>query len=175
MKKIIKCILVLINILMKLLIIPSIITEILIIFLNSIFYKRISDLFNIGRRKNIIYQSISFKMFINILKNDYYIHKRDLICEIEKINIIELMNKNKKLKGRVFKCNTNNLICKCLLDKKIDKNEILVDDASEVQKRQPLEKLSLMSPWVIWKNIFNKKFWKYIFHMETLKDYYFKV
>ncbi|NFC29222.1 hypothetical protein EXM98_04745 [Clostridium botulinum] len=175
MKTIIEILGSIVVIVFKLLLIPSIIFRLLLIIFRLVFAEKISDSFVMYRGTNRIEQSISFKMYIKIWKNDYYANRKKLLEEIKKVYITNSILKNEKKKGKVVRCETNLIIYRYILLKQIEKHNLLIDDASKIKIFQPIEKLTLMNSWVIWKNIFNTKFWKYIFREEIVKKYYFKV
>ncbi|SCN24958.1 hypothetical protein N3C_2091 [Clostridium sp. N3C] len=131
----------------KLLIIPHLIFSIIAIVVQAFAHKRISGMFAISRITGSVNQCISFKNLYKVWKNDYY------------------TNKNKP----------NLVIYKKILREKIGSENILIDDKSESKGSQPIEKIFLMNSKVIWRNLINSKFWRYIFRDEIVKKYYFKV
>lgn len=130
-------------------------------------YYRISSLFLINKKTLYIHQSISFGLYFRTWKlSDYDEHnfKRFLANEVREINFGNL-----NIDNRVLTCKTNKIVEKRL--KRLS-NSILCDGNYKIEL-QPTEKLALMNPIVIWKNLFNKKFWDFIYTKENVRKYYF--
>ena len=162
-------------ILCKLLFIPAAVLQLAEAFVCGIMKKGVTDTFIINRRKNRIEQAMGMKMLIKVWKNDYYKNGDELLKELKEVNLIEAISNNEELIGKELNCKTNSLIYYHVLRGKIGRENIRIDEESTIKMIQPVEKILLMNGRVIWKNFINIKFWKYIYRVETIKKYYFKV
>lgn len=162
-------------ILCKLLFIPAALLQLTEALVSWIMKKEITDIFIINRRKNRIEQAMGMKMLIKIWKNDYYKNSDKLLKELKEVNLIEAVSNNKKMIGKELNCKTNSVIYYHVLRANIGRKNIRIDKESTTKMIQPVEKILLMNGRVIWKNLINIKFWKYIYRVETIRKYYFKV
>ncbi|SHK38490.1 hypothetical protein SAMN02745248_02420 [Hathewaya proteolytica DSM 3090] len=162
-------------IVMKLSFILSALIQLAEIGLCCVKRQKITDSFVINEKKNRIEQVIGKNMLIKVWKNDYYKNKYKLLEELKKVDFKKAISKNKKLIGKELNCETNLVIYKHVLEKQIGSKNIRVDEESKILTFQPIEKLLFMNGRVIWRNLFNVKFWRYIFRKETIKKYYFTI
>ncbi|URZ06469.1 hypothetical protein CLROS_018020 [Clostridium felsineum] len=167
----------LVYILLKLLVIPGIIFDLLIIFLNFILFEKVNDFFFMSKIRKEIMQGMTLKKYKSILKNDYYKDRIALLYQIQNIDKDNIINdKNmEKINGKRIKCTTNEIIYNLVLKKIIKNSNIEKDKKSMVIQSQPIEKMTLINFKVLWKNLLNKRFWRFVYRKEKIAKYFFTV
>ncbi|URZ11504.1 hypothetical protein CROST_022210 [Clostridium felsineum] len=167
----------LVYILLKLLVIPGIIFDLLIIFLNFILFEKVNDFFFMSKIRKEIMQGMTLKKYKSILKNDYYKDRIALLYQIQNIDKYNIINdKNmEKINGKRIKCTTNEIIYNLVLKKIIKNSNIEKDKKSMVIQSQPIEKMTLINFKVLWKNLLNKRFWRFVYRKEKIAKYFFTV
>ncbi|MGL6186110.1 MAG: hypothetical protein ACRC1T_12105 [Clostridium chrysemydis] len=173
----------LIIIMMKLTFVLGIILDLIILITAKIifFYKYIpiNDCFDLDKKKNEIVQNINFRMYIETWKNDFYKNRKMFLKKVTKINLKESLISIEGLTDKEMSCKTNTIIYFYVLRKYIGKNNLRVNDDKTIRIFQPMEKLTFMSPWVVFKHLILKngriKFLRYLYEYDYIKTYYFNI
>lgn len=170
-------------ILSKILVLPAIIFDLLLLILSKIFmkfkYTTISDCFVLNNKKNRIEQLINLKMYKDIWKYDFYEDKNLLIKKLQEVDLKERLKNNKLLFHKELSCTTNKTIYFYVLKKYIGKKNLRIDSTKNILIFQPIEKLTYMSPIVVWKHLIIKKgrrkYIRDLYRYEEIKTYYFNI
>ncbi|WP_250931593.1 hypothetical protein [Clostridium felsineum] len=145
--------------------------------MNFILFEKVNDFFFMSKIRKEIMQGMTLKKYKSILKNDYYKDRIALLYQIQNIDKDNIINdKNmEKINGKRIKCTTNEIIYNLVLKKIIKNSNIEKDKKSMVIQSQPIEKMTLINFKVLWKNLLNKRFWRFVYRKEKIAKYFFTV
>lgn len=114
--------------------------------------------------KNYCSMKVGWVLWLRMFKVDYFKEKIKMTKEITGRFFSE--DDVRKFKGTILETETNEVVIKALKMKYKDRVKIV--RKSQYKCWQPIEKLYLINPCVMWKNILNLNLYRTLFRMEKI-------